>query len=320
MYHIETSLEEILNECFPILLDSSMICSNIGILNYLCKIKNFNQLSRRKIRLEINFLDKFISLINHQNAATIKEVTAEFEVYFNTVRVSFNYLSDYEKDSLYNKKNRFNQEFKINYRNRSRLESIGKMKFKKNRILHAKLFEKTYLAYQGFKNSELDLSDYRYELLLEMIKLIEKPIGLKKDTLYKYGEHDKPKISSDTDEKLLAALYLQIMKYDQPILLTRDTDFYPLTGVSMSLLGSSTFLPFNQQFRDAVRCNPPLIGRPKENNYEITIFEDKFVDPFRIWKISNKESEQIKDHIVELWQNFSEVNELAHNPSLPQLN
>ena len=171
--------------------------------------------------------------------------------------------------------------------------------------------DQIYVAHNLFRNSEL-IQDQHQDLITEMINKIRSSITLKKDSspLYQNARQSK------TDKKLSAELFIQSMNYDQtPIILTNDTDFYPLIGISMRLLGSPTFLPYNKGFRGAMFKNPPLIGMPYENMFRITILEtDGIEEPFRIKSIPSFQSEQIKERISDLWIQFYKIEQNSNLP------
>lgn len=311
MSKVMTTLEEIL-ENFPYVLFDSSISQPCGrkFMNYLYEKTLFSSLNKERILEEINGLDDLKMITSSQNTQTIKEVVNEFGKFVELIGGKIAYLSHPERTP---------HKRILNYYSQRRWDKVY-LKGIENRKLLCELQKESYNLFQKYKRRVQKISDARYPLFTEMIKLIDKPIGLKRDFKYREGIVDVPNTTSDTDEKLLAVLYLQIMNNEEDVvLLTRATNFYRLTGVCSRFLGSSEFLPYNQRFRELIKKFPPLIATPYEKGYDVEIFDGiYFEDYFVIQSLPHNESEEIKERLTDLWRKFgdSDYNLTSHNLSL----
>lgn len=299
MSRVTTTLEEILDVLPCVLFDTSV--SNhqgIKLLAHSYDKFLFSSLDKNVILEEISSLDDLRKITSSQNTFTTEEVINEFWKYVCYIGEKIAFLSHSEK--IFSKPTSYNH----GLRRRNKVYS----KCLENRKLLSQLQSESYNLFLRCKERVLKIEDKRYPLLIEMIQLIDKSKELKRDTSYKYGMRNAPNTSSDTDEKLLAALYLQILNNEEDVvILTQDTDFYRLTGACSKLLGSSIFLPYNEQFREMIRKFPPLIAKPYNEGYEADIFDDiYFKDNFIINGIPSQINESVKQKIFDLWKKFSE--------------
>ncbi|MBS3080059.1 hypothetical protein J4221_01185 [Candidatus Pacearchaeota archaeon] len=296
MSRVITNLEEILENFQCVLFDTSIGASNF--MRYLQSKSSFSSIDKERILEEIRVLEDTRKLTSARNVLTIEEVVNEFCKFVELIGRNIAFLSNSERTDF--------KGFRDLYFQR-RFDKIYSKSIENKRLLYQLQID-AYDLYKKCKRRILKIEDDRYPILIEMIQLLDKSIELKRDTNYREGTRESPNTSSDTDEKLLAALYSQIINNeDDAILLTRDTDFYRLTGVCSRLFVSPDFLPYNEQFRERIKKFPPLIATPKEKEYGVEIFDDLYFDDyFLIKNISYRMSESIKCKLTDLWRKFSE--------------
>lgn len=181
------------------------------------------------------------------------------------------------------------------------------------------LQQAVYNAYTTAKSKEIerwqshlgfDIDPQKLDLLFSMTTLLDEKIHLKKDTNVLYGWHDTDMSrASDTDEKMVAMLYyLSMFSGRKPKLLTCNTDFVRLLGVTPRLIGSDEFMPHNEQFREALHKNPiQLYLKNLGRTYELA-FNSRNVEYnplFVVNCLTETDNSELKDRFAEMWRHFS---------------
>jgi len=175
------------------------------------------------------------------------------------------------------------------------------------------LQETTYDLRIASRNKELQrhfsIDEEKYNVLVEMINLLDRMIHLKKDTNLIYGQHDVDMSrESDREERLVAsAYYLSIFSGKKPVILTADTDFVRLMGVVPRLMGSDEFLPENELFREALKANPPGLYLKAGKRYDLVPLSTvaQFSPEFIVYNIPEDRNAPLKIWFKKLWERFS---------------
>lgn len=294
------TLNEILDSNEFVLIDGSLRGSE-SICDYLYEVHKLEELDKQKIENIEREFKKIQYIISQPHATTIPEVAREIKVCAEIIGVNLRYISEFEK--ILKTKPRSRTGCKKNHQEYKKPE--------KNRQVLKRLQETVFSTYEAFRERETKIRDRKYTLLAEMVREIDLAIGLKQDTSHLYGLPKKDPTSSDTDEKLVAALYYKsLFSNTPPVLLTKDTDFVRLLGVTPRLLGSDDFMPYNQSFRTRMVDNPFKLYIFQEHTdiYNPALTSKSYLnfDPeFILGNIPKLKSDKIKQKIQFLWQQFS---------------
>lgn len=302
------TIEELLEDTGKIiLLDSSIreqddIRDGFNICRRIYEAERFQHLDNADLERGIREMTFLTEMFFHPTVFTIPKVSGEIEQIVKIIGDKLKYLNKKREDKSH-----------------ASLEQEE---------LLEELQQKTYNAFRAAKNKELERWQTQLETrvdkkqvtpLAEMIILIDDKIGLKKDAAFLYGDHDKDMSrESNTGEHLVATLYyLSMFSKRTPVLLTGDTDFIRLLGVIPRLLGSPDFLPYNLQFRNAIKQNLPILYfKGKDKGYtEIALKDLDYSNPFRINNINLSENDTTRAHILNLWQDFASFTSVASRSS-----
>ncbi len=300
---VPINLEEILNDNDLILVDGSINTKNSNFSKIVYDMKSLRFLDNAMINRENENTLDIIDFMKKDNVFTIDEISEEFYKYVIHVGNSLSYLSRNQKGnffrkrvSLESKKIPYSYEKKIKDRNLSLLKGY-----------HNNLYD----LYNSFKRKSLKLNDKRYEFLTEIVELIDNKIGLQRDTGYVYT--DKEVLTkSINDDKLVGALYYNCMVLkNKTAILTSDSDFVRIMGVTPFLMGSDDFLPYNNDFRESLNQTHFKIYIYNATNDKINKrtleFPLIYNKEFLIRNISSEENQVSKDRIKFLWKEISEV-------------
>ena len=286
-------LTEILgsNNIDLVLVDTSIESSHDftwGI--YECR-GGYRNLDKKQLEKEAEIISNLKSVLEHSKSHTISAVTKELRVFEQIINTKMRYLSH----GPLPKKKKTRTEIK-----RRNAESQIVL-----RLLQDELYRTRRMSYA----KELKIEDKNYNLLLDMIKLIEPIIKIKKDLSFVLGVHNEDRArDSDTDERLTAALYwLSLFSDKSSCLITGDRDFVGLSGIITRLIGSDSFLPHNEFFRKRIIENPFKIY--KRFNGEFNLSRDSslinYDNKFLIRRSSKEINESTKDNITRMWKNFN---------------
>lgn len=274
------------------------------LLYRLFDCQDYTQMDALRLNKESMQLSSCIELVSRDNVCTIPEVAAEFYEYLRIVSDKLSFIERIRRGGV---RNKGHTDYKRAHKDSSRAESSGS---------HLReIQEKAFCLYQQLRRKTIRIprsADY----LTEMIKLIDRAQVLKRDTYKKYGNVkvlEEPR--SDTDERLITALYWQAMfSNSPPVLFTADSDNIRLLIVSTRLLASDDFHPYNSFYKKRILENPFRLiffynGEPTE---PFKLSELRHVPRFNLSKVSQQESREIRDRIYDLFQSFyEETREMA---------
>lgn len=299
----QVSLDEIFETNDSLFLDSCVYCgSGFVVKSYECR--DFSSFSSRLLKSENLALQNLIDILKNPKSLTIPGITKELEEYLVILDQKLSFIS-----SLSGCRERI-------VHRRTGAEFRKKKTFNEHAISNKRALEELRenlgYAVQLSSLKEFSVKNPKYELLVDMIKIVDRAIGLKQDTNYVYGFHKVPDPHrSDIDERIVASLYWKsLFSSERAGLLTADCDFPRLLGVTPRILGSDVFLPFNEYFRARLVNNPFILYMRNEQGYHVSIPRDdrKFNNGFVIHKVSEKEEDKIKEQLSEIWKRFADSN------------
>ncbi len=296
---IMTTLTEILNSNEQVLIDGSVKNSG-SCLRQCFGTKFFGELDTRPLGRECEELEQFRDVLKHPHARTIPQVTKELKTYFKKANERILYL--HQRD-VWRGKRRTAHKHPSPEPNQSK------------RLLE-NLRDLTSSIYHLSREKELKIQDLGYDVLTEMVMLIDRNIGLKKETRgtytngsarYRVNTFIPPNPNSDTDERLVSALYWLCMdSKNPPALLTGDTDFIRLLSITPVLMSADNFLPYNEYFMDSLQRNPfQLYLTRREEVKKIPIALPNPFPDFTIYNISPEQSKKVEAKMLALWKQFS---------------
>lgn len=247
------------------------------------------------LREECSDYEEFLGLIRRSSVVTIPEVTREMQSYPELLGERIAFYNSNERDSPK----------KARYSRAKKRPSLRKHSQNISELLQ-ELQCVSYQSYQESKRSELK-TDKSYELLVEMVRLLSQNIGLKQDTEYLLGKPSKE--DTDTDERIAAAAYWLSLNKKRPVVLSSDGDIVRLLGVTPRLMGAGSFLPHNESFRESLENCPFEIYLRREGIIQKALddYEVYFDCDFEIHNLPFGESDEIKEEMLRLWQQFSKA-------------
>lgn len=277
-------LAEILEREKSILVDTSIKSENNDFFREIYDAKNFSELNRDALKNEISFYQKFMELLTNPKVCTIDSITDEI----GTIKKMLsNKITSLAPGYVHFKKK----------------QTIIKNRNERKRELIVNLQDITYNLWRISKQKQLKIKDENYALLLDMVKLIERRVHLKKDCAYENGfcHHDKSH-ESDTDERIVAALYYnKLFSVNDTCLLSCDTDFLYLLGICTKFIGSKDLLPHNSEFRDALYKNPiRLYTKSHGGDFDLRYFRPDVDENFEIRNLTKSEDLEMKKEIISM--------------------
>ena len=187
--------------------------------------------------------------------------------------------------------------------NRSRQRETQKIKRdnKRKRKPIQELKEAVLQAAELSEQYEFREDDPAYQKLVDLV------IDLSKARDRTWRHQAKPPY---TDEKLAATLFwISLTKQTAPGLITRDGGIGPLMAYTKKALGAYTFVPHNNDFRQAIKdhqeqiyfrvnkhTGSQIVGRPNKID---------FPHNFYIQMISTKENWRLEEDIRNFWTQLS---------------
>lgn len=293
------SLDEVFSSNDIVLVDCSIAnkvgCIGMGsFLREMYTSRRYDELNQSALLSGFERIEFLHDIISRENAWCISDVAEEVRRLFEILGGKSNYLS-----------------FKDKSKRQSR--NMRSYDTEKLRVGLKDLQQRAYELYKFFRardirwNREIMLDQSNYSAILEMVKLLEEKLRLKRDINYECGWRDTDgSHESDTDEKCVAyLLYLSAFSSKKSALLASDTDFVSLLGVLPRLIGSDAFMPKNQRFRESlVAENPYRLYIRNDEGYGTVIDSSRdiyFEKNFRVNKISDVENSELKGKIGNLW-------------------
>ncbi len=294
---IKVTLDEILEHEEFILVDWSISNVNIRIEQFFIP---------HILESKLKSIDKIKSILERNNTYTIRNVTNEIK---RLQKLINNKLDRISSVKTYNKGgHRIERKPHIRPENSKLLYDIKRELSNVRRISERK---------------ELKINDKRYDILIDIVKLISIEGKLKTDFGYLMGKRGSDRSEkSDTDEKIVATLYWQsIFSNKTPTLLAQDSDFKNLLKIVTNEIGSKIFLPYNNDFREGITRNPfTLFDRQIRNGYyELVTAKDQFVykNDFYIPKLASEKNQKVMEEINSLWQQWHYLSNYNTQPISP---
>lgn len=274
------NLDDVFKSGGVVLIDGSLRSAQRGedLGRQIYGSSSYSGLNKEALSRSRECVSKMIRAFQYPNAFTIPEVVGELADFERILSSKLSFL-------------RTKQQRKFEHKNEASEQEL------------AELQEKVFALRSIAKRKTIAIPDARYILLLDMVRTLDKAIELKKvgwrDTKYQKEIRD-----SNTDESLVATLYYQAMfSGESASLLSADTDFIRLLGVTPRLMGSSVFHPYNQAFRSA---NPWRLYHCENGEIQDSV---RSVDlspsiEFKIFNRSDEENEEVFRDIMLDWQLF----------------
>ncbi len=289
-------LEQIAEENGLLIIDGSVVGSS-SFLQDLYDARRFAHLRCRDISDERERIDSFLGFLQNyqEEIISVPGVLDEFKQYVQIIGENLGFFNKTKNHDKHNKK-----------RKSSRRESYWNSVDNCRNEMVA-LQRSAYDLQNSLHDIVLDFTDERERALFQIINLLSKRIGLKKDNKEVYGMAGKRHNSNpQTDERLCAKLmYSSLFVNPKTSLLTRDTDCFSLLGVSGRLIGSDCFKPYNEFFRSffersGAGLNVYFKGNDEGDfSYEPITFSD-FPSDCVIFNLDKRESEEVKKRVMGL--------------------
>ncbi len=296
----ESTIARLLNSKDFVIIDScTFTCRNLFYELYA--VEAFREVNEESIREELEQRSLFLRVLECKSSVTIPSITSELRTYCEILGDKVSYLRSgpHYRNPLGSRRTK----------GRMRKNNSENNCYSRKDLL-TKLQELSFEVYKMSKEKEFIVSSPRFDYLVDMVKLIDRAVELKKDTSYVYRHHELPNPhKSDTDEKIVASLLWKSMfSADFVAVLTRDTDFPRLLGVVPKLIGSNAFLPHNEYFRGRLMQNPINLFMIDDATKRIgtVCYGDYKYENFRIYGYSQEENQEAQEKILELWKRFSE--------------
>jgi len=270
--------------------------------------RRYSQLPCQVLAKVISSLEHSIDLLAKGSTYTIKDVTDKIRDLERTVNA---------------KVDGFLEPVRLPHAAKKRVKIDNRNKRPKQ-MMH----ELQGLVYQArllCRERQLRLNNPNYELLLDMVKLLESEMYLKKDTSFALGYHSRDQShESDTAERIVAAIYYERLFHGRDFcLVTRDTDFVSLLGIFTRILGSLYFSPYNSPFRKTFSENPIrlYIGVKNRFSFDIRYLAPSFDEEFIIYKITPQRNSEIMAKIngsmQRLYRSTGSYQEESYQPLSP---
>ncbi|MEK6914283.1 MAG: hypothetical protein AABW83_01400 [Nanoarchaeota archaeon] len=301
--NIPINLEEIFNENELILVDGGISTKNPNFSKMIYDIRSLRSLDSNLIDIENRNVLDIIDFMKRDTVFTIDEISGELYKYVIHIGKSIAYLSKNQKGTLFRRRVNLEGE-RVSYSCRKEIED-------QNLSLLKNYHNNLYNLYNSFKRKSLKINDRRYKFLTDILELIDNKIGLQRDTAYVYGDKELP-TKSINDDKLVGVLYYNCMFLKKKTaILTSDSDFARIMGVTPFLMGSDDFLPYNNNFRESLNKNQFNIyiydAINDKINKRIFEFPLMYKKEFVIRCVSSEENQIFKDKIRNLWIQISEI-------------
>jgi len=292
-------LTEILDSEDRIVVDASIQGGN-NFTGDIYESKRYSHLNVDLLKRQIRVIRQLKDILENPKTATISATTEELRDFEDVINNKRGYFSSHPP-----KKKKKTRIQRINERPQSQLT-----------LLQTELYSTRRASYL----KELRIEDNNYKLLLNMIKLIEPIIGIKKDRGFLLGFRDEDKSrNSDTAEKLTAALYwLSLFSCKSSCLITKDQDFEGLLSIITGLIGSDSFLPHNEFFRKRITENPFRLYEKVMGDFRLLIDSSliSYDTEFLIKESSKEVNEQAKKKIAGMWEEFNHSRKQVYRTAL----
>lgn len=279
------ALDEILSVSNSIVLldGSTALVGDFGkaFCREIYEKSNFSGIDMESVREELKEVKKFIYLFGEPNVWAIKERTKETKAYLHNLGKKLSSFQWAKKRFAHNMGKGQSEEELFRELHQATFELYGLIKGKDIR-----------------KNNELSINPKTLEGIADIVKSLDKTVGLKRDTGYKYGKNEAPS-TRDTDERMVAtAIYLSVFSDKKPAIITSDGDFSRLLGVVPGIIGA-TNLKNNSLFVDRFKNNPVSLYFCRKGNFSY-LFSTSDLDynhEFLIRNAGHSENRAMKEEL-----------------------
>ena len=241
-------LEQALTENEVILVDSSFKGANSsynghgGIGEYIFGINKFRAFDAGIIEKELQAMNEFLDILNLDCVRTTPETTTELQELETHISTKHHVLSQSLVRTPKNPRKKRHIE----------LDEAGEYNQEIFGDLHNVIYRivKASKKYELQKCDELCISQEAIDALKRVVCFISDLAQIKKP-----GSVDR-----DTDEKITAsAFYFSMYSDKKPAVFTSDGDFYGLMSFVPRMMACRYFMPYNAEFRRAMKRNPPKL-------------------------------------------------------------
>ncbi len=272
-------LSEILAEENIVLVDGSLRSEDEGrdFCREIYHTTDYSAIDIELIKQKSNTIRELTELLQKPNVWAIENVSEGMKHLLDHIDKKIKFLDYSRRERKHNEKER-------------------KMMY----TLQEKIFDLVTLAKRKElkPNCQVNIGQIRYNSLLDMIKLIDSAMKLKKNTKYFY-HHDVKAGKSDTPEKIAAwPYYLSLFSSKKPVLLTRNFNALILLRETPRIIGAEVFFPLNKDFREALEKNPFRLYAQRYGEYNLAVDS-------RNCQFSKDLDEKLKEEMKKLWQNFA---------------
>ena len=305
------SLEHALKENDILLVDGSAKAVMSG--DYLVNDPHFALICEETLQRVVNEMIIFSGIMGSRGSRTIPEVIEEFHAFEHTLAGNYKFLTIADTcrslKSVLEEASRGSYDLlKQSLSNKSKAASVRD----RNKKSYGDLLVRINRCMPLLHSRSVRIVDPAYDELVEMIKTLDRAVGLKRATRVLMKDSDySPDASraSDTDERLVATAYWISMFSDKSVgILTRDKDFFSLLRATPTMLGAREFLPYNKIFRIPIKRNPVrLYYRLNGDDCEkfVTSFVD-FQDRLTLYGVEQERAEKIREKISQFWIHFAD--------------
>ena len=293
------SLEHALKENDILLVDGSV--KNPESRGYLPNQGHFALICEETLKRIMDDIMIFSGIIGSKNSRTIPEVVEELHVYEQGLSGSYRFLtfSDCSRSlkSIVKQVSEGSDDLQ-----KQSLSTEGKAAIvrDRNKKSYGNLLLRINKCISLFHSRAIRIVDPAYDELVEMIKTLDRAVGLKRSTreLIKDPDYSSSNSSaSDTDERLVAtSFWISMFSNKRVGILTNDNDFFSLLRATPEMLGAREFQPYNKMFRVPIKRNPvQLYYRLNGNGCEkfITSFVD-FQGRLKLYGVDKERADEIR--------------------------
>jgi len=315
------SLENVLRENDILLVDCSAtsgederwrIDPQTGSKN-IASPGHFALLSEERLqRLKEEFMI-FSGIIGSKASRTIPEVAEELHNYEMVISRGYNRLVNTESlRCLRRLVKDVAESFDESQKERLGSEEKAALVRDRNKKLYEDLLLRADRCVHLLRSRAIRIIDPAYDELVDVIKTLDRSVGLKSITRHlmqcpDYSAQDSS--APDTDERLVATAYWISMFSDKKVgILTKDTDFFKLLKVIPAIIGAGEFYPYNQMFRIPLHKNPVrLYYRVNGNNCEkFSTSNINYPNSFFLYHVDPKRTAEIREKISQFWIHFAD--------------
>jgi len=243
------SLREVIESEEIALLDGCIKGDGKGLCKQMYYAKDFSQISSSYVKFLIYEMRELLTLLSLPNAWTIKEVADEIMELERIISQKISYISKFDiKKARELGARRCNAGISV----QEKMYDLQEIIFKTYRTAK----QKDVLSDKDFG---IDIT--KLNLLHEMLCCLGSALPLKPKKVYVYQDKAIERNSEDdrnrTDEKLIAtAFYLSMYCNKKSSIISSDSDFMRMIPLSIGMLSTNDFSPYNEAFKSAMQNYP----------------------------------------------------------------